>query len=94
MLNKHFPKDKVYLHGTYSSILGCKEDDANSLDYLLNMVENTQAHSMILGGVSLTDFAHYKLGDMRFYFSPLHQLEPLTSEKLIARKKLNHFFKN
>jgi hypothetical protein len=43
ILNRHFPKAKVYLHGTYSSILGCKEDDANSLDYLLNNVEATQA---------------------------------------------------
>ena len=72
VLNRHFPKAKVYLHGTYSSILGCKEDDANSLDYLLNNIEATQAQNMVLGGVSPTDFAHYKLGEMRFQFSPLH----------------------
>jgi hypothetical protein len=49
---------------------------------------------MILGGISTVDLAHYKLHDLRLVFNPLHQLQPIHSERLIARKKFNVFFKD
>ena len=42
---------------------------------------------------SLDDLAHYKLGELRFQFNPLYQLEPLSPDRLVARNKLNTFFK-
>lgn len=91
-LAKHFPRAKLYLHGSTCQLFGVKEDDANCLDYAMMTLEELEPQTLVLGGVSQSDLAHYKLGDLRFQFDPCYQLDPLTPDRLVARSKLNTLF--
>jgi hypothetical protein len=62
-LNKEFPQAKIYLNGNYGRIHGCREDDANSLDFLLNKIEDRLPEALILGNISQSDLFKYRVGE-------------------------------
>ena len=69
----------IYLNGHYGRIYGCREDDANSIDYTLNKLEDNLPDALILGNLSETDLIRYRIGENAARIkSPLYQLRPVT----------------
>ena len=93
-LNKAFPKARVYHQGNQGTIQACKEDDANSADYVMNRMDELMPHALILGGVSPSDLAYYRLGHMAYLHSPESQFQKITQQTIIARKRFSHFFQH
>lgn len=70
-LNKAFPKAKVYHHGNQATIQAALDDDANSVDYLMNRMDELLPQALILGGISPTGLASLRLNN----FAYLHSAE-------------------
>ena len=72
-------------------IFGCVEDDANSVDYLMNQLEDQKPEAMILGGISSNCLRYYQLGERFNYLAGPNSIES-TQEEVIARKRMSTFF--
>ena len=69
-LRRQFPSAQIYLNGNNGNLYGCSEDDANSLDYLLDQLEHLGPEAMILGGMAESDLDYYRLGSYKYYGDP------------------------
>ena len=52
--------------GKYAHIFGTKEDDANAVDYILNVIEEKKPKAMIMGEYSLADMNYLKVGELAY----------------------------
>ena len=71
--------------------MGCRDDDANSVDYLSNQVEDLKADALVLCGISPWDLRYLTLGERLAYQAGLPSLQ-VKQEDVIARKRLSHYF--
>ena len=91
-LRRCFPSAQIYINGHNGNLYGCSEDDANSLDYLLDSLEHSEPEALILGGMAESDLDYYRLGSYKYYGNPAGQLRQVMPQSIIARKRVNHFF--
>ena len=50
--------------------MGAYDDDANSVDNTMNKMDELMPQALILGGISHSDLAHFRLGDLAYLHSP------------------------
>ena len=91
-LRRHFPSAQIYLNGNNGNLYGCSEDDANSLDYLLDQLEHQQPEALILGGMAASDLDYYRLSSYKYYGDVSSLFKQVTPGSIIARKRMNHYF--
>ena len=58
----------------------------------MNTMDELMPQALILGGISHSDLAFFRLGDMAYLYSPDSHLEPLKQNKVIARKRMSNYF--
>ena len=69
-MQRTYTKARFYAKGLQVDLFGCKEDDANALDHLLNELEEKVPKALILGGIASTDMAYFKLGNLKYFSGP------------------------
>ena len=69
-LNKAFPKARLYSSGNFATILAAYDDDANSVDYTMNKMDELMPQALILGGMSHSDLSYLRLANQSYFYSP------------------------
>ena len=72
-LNIAFPKSKLFFQGHSAKIFSAREDDGNSVDLLMNQLEDTKPTALVLGQMSPRDLRFFQLGEkLHFMAGPEH----------------------
>ena len=91
-LNNAFPRARLYQNGNFATIFASIDDDANSADHTMNVMDELMPQALILGGMSHSDLSYLRLGQLAYLHSPEPQLQPMEQKLFVARKRLSNYF--